>query len=68
MSVYSLLGIYEDEKTELIGVFSSEESMLEYVERRRKDYHSHNLHFSGLGYTISEFGEEVDIGEMYRLD
>ncbi len=58
----------KDDKTELIGIFSSEESMLSYVERRRKDYHSDTLHFSTLGYLISEFGEEVDIAEMYYLD
>lgn len=68
MSIYGLLGVDNDDKTELIGIFDSEESMFSYVERRRKDYHSNTLHFSALGYVISEFGEEVDIAEMYYLD
>ena len=62
MKVYSLVGFWDYEGMDLLGVFGSLESLMEFVESEResKDYRKENLGFDQLGYVVSELGSKLD--------
>lgn len=62
MKVYSLVGFWDYEGMNLLGVFGSLESLMEFVESEResKDSRKENLGFDQLGYVVSELGSKLD--------
>jgi hypothetical protein len=71
MQVYSLLGFVDYEGQDLLGVFGSLESLMEFVESERVQphrYRSESLDFDQLGYVVSELGSKIDVdGEVEYL-
>jgi hypothetical protein len=66
MQVYSLLGFVDYEGQDLLGVFGSLESLMEFVESERvlrghDRLRSESLGFDQLGYVVSELGSKVDV-------
>lgn len=64
MKVYSLVGFWDYEGMDLLGVFGSLESLMEFVESEREsrnyDYRKETLGFDQLGYVVSELGSKLD--------
>ena len=62
MKVYSLVGFWDYEGMDLLGVFGSLESLMEFVESEREQcsYRKELLGFDQLGYVVSELGSKVD--------
>ena len=64
MKVYSLVGFINYEGMDLLGVFGSLESLMEFVESEREsrncDYRKETLGFDQLGYVVSELGSKLD--------
>lgn len=71
MQVYSLLGFVDYEGQDLLGVFGSLESLMEFVQSERVQLHgyrSESLGFDQLGYVVSELGSKIDVdGEVEYL-
>ncbi len=62
MKVYSLVGGYDYEGENLLGVFGSKEDLLQYVEQN-KGLHRirpETLGYDSLGYVESELGQPID--------
>lgn len=61
MQVYSLLGFVDYEGQDLVGVFGSVESLLQFVSERRASlsYRPESLGYHQLGYVVSELGQPV---------
>ena len=60
MKVFSLLGFVDYEGSDLVGVFSSKEKLMEYVSKmeRRGDRYGY---FDQLGYVEHELDVELDV-------
>ena len=55
MKVYSLLGFFDYEGSDLVGVFGSVEDVIKCVESSNG-----NWNFDHMGYVESELGEKID--------
>lgn len=62
MKVFVLLGGFDYEGHTLLGVFGSLEDLMQFVERKRSEYHCKptTLGYDDLGYVESELGREID--------
>lgn len=63
MKVYSLVGFWDYEGMDLLGVFGSLESLMEFVKVEREQYgraRPETLGFDRLGYVVSELGSKLD--------
>lgn len=58
MQVYSLLGSIDYEGQDLLSVFDSLESLMQYVQSDRGQ--ERLRYFDDVGYVVSEFGQEID--------
>ena len=70
MKVYSLLGFIDYEGQYLLGVFGSLEDLQKFVEVKgeKYSYRKRTLGYDGLGYVVSELGQEIDVfGEVEYL-
>lgn len=57
MKVYSLIGFFDYEGSDLVGVFGSVEDVVKCVKSKKWFY-------DDLGYVESELGQQVDVREM----
>ena len=62
MKVYSLMGGYDYEGHNLLGVFGSEEDVFKFVESEKPKhrYRPELLGYDSLGYVESELGQPLD--------
>ena len=70
MKVYSLVGGFDYEGENLLGVFGSKEDLLRYVESEKPKYQrrSDTLGYDTLGFVESELGQPIDFyGEVEYL-
>lgn len=70
MKVYSLVGGYDYEGENLLGVFASKEDLLQFVEQEKPKAHCRpeTLGYDSLGYVESELGQPIDYyGEVEYL-
>ena len=70
MKVYTLMGGFDYEGENLLGVFASKEDLLQYVEQERPKHHrrAETLGYDTLGFVESELGQPVDYcGEVEWL-
>lgn len=58
MKVYSLLGFFDYEGSDLVGVFGSLDDLMECVKSRKW------LGYDNMGYVESELGQQVDVLEQ----
>lgn len=58
MKVYSLLGFFDYEGSDLVGVFGSVEDVMKCVSEG-----SGQWHYDDMGYVESELGQKVDVLE-----
>lgn len=67
MKVFTLVGGYDYEGEQLLGVFGSREDLLQFVESRKRgcDRRPETLGYDSLGYVESELGQPIDFyGEV----
>ena len=62
MQVYSLIGSVDYEGQDLLSVFDSLESLMQYVQSDRGQ--ERLRHFDDVGYVVSEFGQEIEYYEQ----
>ena len=70
MKVYSLVGGFDYEGENLLGVFGSKEDLLQYVEQEKskQNRRPETLGYDTLGYVESELGQPIDFyGEVEYL-
>jgi len=70
MKVYSLLGGYDYEGENLLGVFGSKEDLMKFIEQERvkEGRRPETLGYDTLGYVESELGQPIDFyGEVEYL-
>lgn len=70
MKVYSLVGGFDYEGENLLGVFASREDLLQFVEQEKPKQHRRpeTLGYDTLGYVESELGQPIDFyGEVEYL-
>lgn len=69
MKVYSLLGFVDYEGSDLLGVFSSVEQVMECVGKMDRRYKGRYEYFDQIGYIVSELGERIDdvLGEVVYI-
>lgn len=70
MKVYSLMGGFDYEGENLLGVFGSKEDMLQFIESRRRECgrRPETLGYDTLGFVESELGQPIDFcGEVEWL-
>ena len=62
MKVYSLVGGYDYEGENLLGVFGSKEDLLQFVEQEKPKHQRRpeTLGYDSLGYVESELGQPID--------
>jgi hypothetical protein len=62
MKVYTLMGGYDYEGENLVGVFASREDLLKFVEQEKSkhDRRPEKLGYDTLGYVESELGQQID--------
>ena len=70
MKVYTLMGGWDYEGENLVGVFASREDLLKFVEQEKSkhDRRPETLGYDTLGYVESELGQQIDFyGEVEYL-
>ena len=70
MKVYSLVGGYDYEGENLLGVFASKQDLLNFVESKRSEClrRPETLGYDSLGFVESELGQPIDYyGEVEWL-
>jgi hypothetical protein len=70
MKVYSLVGGFDYEGENLLGVFASKEDLLQFVEQEKSKQNRRpdTLGYDTLGYVESELGQSIDFyGEVEYL-
>ena len=66
MKVYSLVGGFDYEGENLLGVFGSKEDLLQYVEQEKskQNRRPETLGYDTLGFVESELGQPIDFHAM----
>lgn len=70
MKVYSLMGGFDYEGENLLGVFGSKEDMLQFVDQEKSKHQrrAETLGYDTLGFVESELGQPIDFcGEVEWL-
>lgn len=70
MKVYTLMGGWDYEGENLLGVFASKEDLLQFVkqEQAKQTRRPETLGYDTLGYVESELGQPIDFyGEVEYL-
>lgn len=62
MKVYTLMGGFDYEGENLLGVFASKEDVLKYVEQEKPKHQRRpeTLGYDTLGFVESELGQSID--------
>lgn len=70
MKVYSLVGGFDYEGENLLGVFATKEDLLKFIDTRKQgcDRRPETLGYDSLGFVESELGQPIDYyGEVEYL-